>query len=500
MKKSLTGLGAVATIALTVHSEAMAQQNDESYSETLIAPTPSLQEELVYLRDIIAVQALRLDEAEQTLEAQNNVIEMQSEMIAQMQQMLGMPQTATAAVAPAAPARPPARAPQQAQSRTAQASADDQAKVDNATSQGPARERAQTTSADRPQPVRTAQTTTGSEPSNRQPQESDEVERVGMRPEDEDDRPYLAIFSDVGGILTPRGTIFVEPAVDYTVSSDNRFFFQGIEIVDAVLIGQIEATDSSRRAITESIGVRYGLTNRLEIDGRISYLQRDDRISGVAIDNAQTSLRDLEGDGIGDAEFGVHYQLNNGTKWPFVVANVRVKAPTGEGPFDVERDPMSLIDTELATGSGFWTVEPSATFILSSDPAVLFANVGYQFNLPTSPNQPIGPNTTLLDFNPGDAIRTSIGVGLSLNEKLSLNFGYDQSFFRRTSSIIETMTVMGPTFSESLQPTVTVGSFLFGGSYAVNDRLRLNLNTAIGATDEAADARVGIRAQYQLNK
>lgn len=176
-----------------------------------------------------------------------------------------------------------------------------------------------------------------------------------------------------------------------------------------------------------------------------------------------------------------------------------MKAPTGTGPFDIDRDPDTFIDTELATGSGFWTVEPSATFILSSDPAVIFANFGYQFNLPTSPNAQIGQSTVIQEFDPGDAIRASIGVGLSLNERMSLNFGYDQSFFFNTSSSLEITAADGSTFiNESEQPSVTVGTFLFGGSYAVNDRLRFNLNAGIGATDEAPDARIGIRAQYRL--
>ena len=193
---------------------------------------------------------------------------------------------------------------------------------------------------------------TANEQRKRDDQPASTPDAVGVRPEEEDERPYLSVFSDVGGILTPKGTMFVEPSIDFTTSSDNRFFFSGVEIVDAVLIGVIEATDTDRRALTESLSFRYGITNRLEIDGRIAYVSRDDRISGVSIDDGTTILRDLSGNGLGDVDFGLNYQLNNGKKFPYTILNLRAKAPTGLGPFEVARD-ASGIETELATGSGF---------------------------------------------------------------------------------------------------------------------------------------------------
>ena len=566
MTKKLMNFCTVAAIAAATAGYAHAQEGQTDsgeLSETVINPAPTLAEDIAYLRDVIAVQTLRLDSAEQSLQDQTEIIQSQTLVIAELKRRLGVVENTRLNVAREVsegsyvvqlndnlysiaqefgssveqmakinnlsrpyilqvgqrlivPARPGEQAPsvgtppavlaqENAIERNAQQSVD--AKTSNeqapAADQTPVRTAStneaqpdNTTAQPSPEPQRVAQADTGEQPA---PERSQEIEQVGVRPEDEDDRPYLAILSDVGGILTPKGSLFAEPAFDFTASSDNRFFFQGIEIIDAVLIGAIEATDSDRRAITESLGFRYGVTNRFEVDGRISYLQRNDRISGVAIDDGTTSLRDLNGSGFGDAEIGLHYQLNKGIKLPYTIANLRVKAPTGTGPFDIDRDPDTFIDTELATGSGFWTVEPSATFILSSDPAVIFANFGYQFNLPTSPNAQIGQSTVIQEFDPGDAIRASIGVGLSLNERMSLNFGYDQSFFFNTSSSLEITAADGSTFiNESEQPSVTVGTFLFGGSYAVNDRLRFNLNAGIGATDEAPDARIGIRAQYRL--
>ena len=522
---------------------ASAMQTPDAPAGTVYMPTPTLEEEFVYLRDVIAQQALRLDQTEQMLSKQSDVINAQSQKIAALEAMLsGLRETgnapplrsgeelytvrqgdtltsiaarmgtSVAALAAANDLEPPypiaagqtlAR-PRQAEAMrvaAAPAPAPAPAKTDNAASSAvpsaaspSAPPAARVADAGATAPER-ADSASAPGDDNRRPQEEGVVE-VGVRPEDEDERPYLSLFTDVGGILTPRGSLFVEPAVEYTVSSDNRFFFQGIEIVDAVLIGLIEATDSDRRAVTESLTLRYGLTNRLEIDGRVSYISRDDRISGVSIDNSTASFRDLDGNGFGDAEIGLHYQLNRGRRFPYAIANLRAKAPTGRGPFDVRRD-QSGLESELATGSGFWTIEPSMTFILSSDPAVLFGNVGYQANLSASPNEMIG-TAVVREFRPGDAIRTSLGLGLSLNERLSVNFAYDQSYFFESETIADLIQDGASVTTVSTQPATTVGSFLFGGSYAVTDRLRINFNSALGATDEAPDARVTLRAQYRL--
>ncbi|MBY0420971.1 MAG: transporter, partial [Parvularculaceae bacterium] len=319
---------------------------------------------------------------------------------------------------------------------------------------------------------------------------------VGVRPADEGQRPNVAVLPDVGGILTPRGAFFVEPSFDYTVTGDNRFFFRGDEIVDAVLIGSIDATDSDRRAKTASLALRYGVTNRFEIDGRISYVDRKDQIRGVRLNDGVTSFSEFGGSGLGDAEIGLHYQLNRGRKFPYTVVNLRAKAPTGKGPFDLDRN-SNGVETELATGSGTWTIEPSFTFILPSDPAVIFANVGYQVNLKSRPDVLIGTDR-YVEFDPGEAVRASLGMGLSVNDKLSVSFGYDHTSYYKSKTLVERPFNGRPTLFSFSQAPAVVGSFLFGGSYTVNDRLRINFNTAIGATEDAPDVRASIRAQFRL--
>lgn len=532
MKSKLLGMTALAAVAAAPMAALGADQATPTPAGAEAPQKPSIQEELVYLRDIIALQTLRLDEAEQALARQTKMLEDQQKKIAVLEGALkgamasidsrgpalaasdmsggytvrggdtlgalasrfNVPLSELAAAnnlrAPyalrvgqrlAVPGAAPAPA---AMAQNKASEKETPVKVAAATPPGPSPEsRPDVTDRAVKQERATKVETAG------QPQE------VGVRPADENDRPEVAVLNDVGGILTPKGTLFAEPSFDYTVTSDNRFFFQGIEIVDAILIGAIEATDSNRRARTEGLGLRYGVTDRLEVDGRISWVNRNDRISGVAIDDRSTLFREVNGSGLGDAELGIHYQLTGGRNFPFTVLNLRAKAPTGVGPFDVERDRRG-IERELPSGSGFWTIEPSATFILPSDPAVVFANIGYQMNMTTRPDSTFG-EFYIREVSPGDAIRASVGIGLAVNDRFSFSLGYDQSAFFSTRTVLESIATPG-TFVETRQQPSMVGSFLFGGSYTLNDRIRLNLNTSFGATDEAPDMRISLRAQVRL--
>ncbi|MEM6415773.1 MAG: LysM peptidoglycan-binding domain-containing protein [Pseudomonadota bacterium] len=647
MKSHLIGSAAAWVIVYAVTSlsqvsaaNSNASQADDNPAGQSQSAEPTPEEEFVYLRDVVSIQALRLDQTEQLLKKQTALIEAQAEKIRQLEAVVGQISQVNALGGPAsltgvhtvqpgetltriskrygtsvnalarlnkipAPYRlsvgqvlalgtnPPqqiAVAPTQiqpVQGQAVQAQPGQVAPVVGAqASVAPALRDAQNTQA----PSTSKKTKSGGAPSNKASEQKrvaalpsgnkkpgkpnatgradnkdnkdspdgNQPTQVGVRPDDDFDRPYLPLFTDVGGILTPKGTLFVEPGVTYTVSSDNRFFFQGIDVQRAVLIGAIEATDTDRRAHLENIGLRYGITSRFEVDASAAFVNRDDRIAGISLTSDQEETSNISGRGFGDAEIGLHYQLNNGRNFPYTIANVRVKAPTGRGPFDVDRLSNGA-ETEAAVGSGFWTVEPSLTFSLPTAPAVLFANVGYQFNFETSPNTitelapssiivPVAALDPLLQsqvfnqgegagveqitsgvarlssFNPGDAIRTNIGVGLSLNEKLSINFAYDQSYFFRTRSqteflqsvqtfnnnngdanadgqndgeVLDTIN-LNPQVIVQEQPSATVGTFLFGGSYAVSPRFRIGMTAGIGATDEAPDARVSLRAQYRL--
>lgn len=323
---------------------------------------------------------------------------------------------------------------------------------------------------------------------------AEEADRAG-RSRERGQPPAVELLADVGGVLTPRGTLVVEPQIEYTYDTSNRFFFNGIEIVDALLIGIIEVDKAQRETLTASLGLRYGITSRLEADVRVPFIARRDRLTRQEVGSSTDQTNTLKLNGLGDVDFGLHYQLNRGNEgWPFFVANIRAQSDTGDGPYDV--DP----EDEAPTGSGFWGVEPSLTVIYPSDPAVLFANVGYVHNFASSVDQTFSSGSGAVRVervDPGDSIRASFGVGFALNERLSLSFGYEHNWIAGTEQEQRDLSTGEETTMES--DDFQVGSLLFGASLGLAENVGLNVNVAVGVTDEAPDARITVRVPISFD-
>ena len=300
--------------------------------------------------------------------------------------------------------------------------------------------------------------------------------------------PEVSVISERGGVLTPRGTFVLEPSLEYTKASSNRLNFRGISIVEGFLIGAIDSIDADRDSVTAALSARYGITDRLEVELKVPYLRRDDRVETTT--GAGTVENNITSSGLGDIEAAAHYQINDGANgWPFFVANLRYKSNTGDGPFDVTRD-ADGIPTELATGSGFHSVEPSVTALYPTDPAVLFANISYLYTLEDSVDTTVGTQF-IQDVDPGDSVGFSFGVGFALNEELSLSLGYQHDFVFETETEIQGI---GTDKSDEF----SVGSFLVGGSFRVHDRVGINLTTQFGATDDAPDVQVVLRVPIRF--
>ena len=59
------------------------------------------------------------------------------------------------------------------------------------------------------------------------------------------------------GVLTPEGQLVVEPSLEFSHSTSNRFFAQGVEVVNSVFIGLLEVNEADRDTITS--GLEYSL-------------------------------------------------------------------------------------------------------------------------------------------------------------------------------------------------------------------------------------------------
>lgn len=305
----------------------------------------------------------------------------------------------------------------------------------------------------------------------------------------------------VGGVLTPRGSLAVEPTLEYGYGESTLATVNGFSIVPGITFGTVDIRQNTQRATVASMTLRYGVTDRFEINTRIPYVFRNDTIETGPVDvNARPILISPRGDGIGDIEFGASYQINAGLNdWPIFIANLRVKSTTGRSPFEVPiyttNDPQGGfirgLERELPTGTGFWSVEPGVTVAWASDPAVFFGGLRYIWNIADTVElqNPSGGPSTRARLDPGDGIGMNFGVGFAMNERTSISLGYEHVFVMRSSQ--DGRAIAGS--------SADIGTFNFGLAYRVSDSISVNLGVGIGVTDTAPDARVILRVPVRFN-
>jgi hypothetical protein len=310
---------------------------------------------------------------------------------------------------------------------------------------------------------------------------------VGEAPsEAQDVAPKVSALPEGQGVLTAPGDTVLESSFEYTRSSNNRLVFRGVELIPGLQLGLIEASDVDSDTFVGTLAVRHGVTNRLEIEARMPVLARLDRIRITQLRD-QGIVREVNLDAyeLGDAEIALRYQLNraSGPEQPIYVANLRLKSTTGKSPFSIEYDEFGVA-RGLATGSGFWGLQAGGSFLLPSDPAVIYGGLSYLWHIPRRINKTIG-GALIGRVDPGDAISANVGFGFALNPRFSFSLGYNHSY------IFPTKTEIGGTNQKS--KGLQVGSLSVGTSYRLSARQSVNFGFEFGMTSDAPDMSVTLR-------
>jgi len=322
--------------------------------------------------------------------------------------------------------------------------------------------------------------------------------QVGQAPEGENIGPLsVARILELPGVLTQRGMVVVEPSLAYSNSSSLRVSLVGYTIIPAILVGLIDVRDVRRNTFTGALRVAYGVTNRFEIEGRVPYLYRSDTAVGreyLGGDQFDNTVFNGSGSGIGDAEVTARYQLNEGgLDKPYFVGSLRFKSRTGRDPYEgvfsrtlpgFRGEP---IQTKLPTGSGFYGLQGGLTVLYPSDPVVLFGGLNYLYSFPRDDvtlRFEDGSSENLGRVSPGGILGFNFGVGLGLNEKMSLSLGYDQAS-------VEPTKINGQTPPDAVR--LQLGTMLVGFSYRRTPTSNINFTLGVGVTRDAPDVTLSLR-------
>jgi hypothetical protein len=322
---------------------------------------------------------------------------------------------------------------------------------------------------------------------------------VGRAPSRDSRAPEVAPIFEQPGVLTPRGKFVFEPAIQYGYSSSNRVALVGYTVIPALLIGLIDVREVKRNTTTATVTLRGGLTNRIELEAKLPYVYRSDAtvsrevFTGTAVERAfETS-----GQNIGDVELAARYQLNDGgVDKPYFIGGLRFKSRTGKDPFEVTTDCQRRcigenitgtgLPLELPTGSGFYSLQPSLTWLFPSDPAVFFGSFSYLHNFKREVSRTVlgGEKESLGTVAPGGVIGFNFGMGLALNDKASFSVGYDHNSVARTKQ-------SGRTVPGSVR--TQLGTLLIGYSYRLSDKKTLSVAVGAGLTRDTPDVTLMVR-------
>ena len=285
-----------------------------------------------------------------------------------------------------------------------------------------------TASARKKPPVQSATTQAGEPyaPPQQRTESSSAMTPTTAPSTEEPARPQIQALADQGGVLSPKGMLTYENTIEYTNTTRNLFTFNGVELAQVVLVGAISDSAARHQVVQETGRLRLGITNKLEGDVHVPYVYRNDGLTTTNTTTGSSAVSSLEGAGLGDIDAGLAYQLNKGNQgWPFLIGNVRYKANNADGPYDVPYN-ANNIATSLPTGTGFQTAEASITAIKISDPAVLFGNLGYVYDMSRKINRTFGTTQVGL-VEPGDAINALVGMAFAINNETSFSLGQGYS-------------------------------------------------------------------------
>ncbi|MES2260186.1 MAG: acetate kinase [Pseudomonadota bacterium] len=332
------------------------------------------------------------------------------------------------------------------------------------------------------------------------PDEGAVATQVGQAPEQDKRPPAVAPLFEQPGVLTPKGKYVLEPSFQFGYSSSNRVALVGYTIIPSLLIGLVDVREVKRNTFTGALTGRLGLTNRLELEVKVPYVYRSDStvsrelFTGTAVER----VFETNGRGVGDAELGVRYQINDGgPDSSYYIGALRVKSRTGRDPFEVVTDCTTRcvgenatgtgLPLELPTGSGFYAVQPSVTWLYPSDPAILFGSVSYLYNVRrqgVSRRVLNGEIEELGTVAPGAVFGFNFGMGLALNDKASLSLGYDHSSIGRTKQ--NGVAVPGSVRTQ-------LGTLLVGFSYRFSEQRSINIAVGAGLTRDTPDVSLSFR-------
>lgn len=271
---------------------------------------------------------------------------------------------------------------------------------------------------------------------------------------DESSRALERALVREGGLVLPRGSVEVEPRLQYTYRGS-----EGLGIVTLNGAPQVTEQDVKRNEVEASIGIRVGLPFVAQAEVRLpfNWLHQNRAVGGGQAESERTS-------GVGDIELGLSKQLlTEAAARPSLLASVNWRIPTGRHKLG-----------RLSPGGGFHQLQGALTAVKRQDPLVFFGTFSYTAALERSREG--------VDVDPGDAVGVKAGVLLAASPETSLRGNFEVSRVSRTR-------IGGTSVAGS---DATVGVLELGLASLLTSSTLFDVLLGIGITPDAPDLRLRI--------
>ncbi|MBI4522539.1 MAG: transporter [Deltaproteobacteria bacterium] len=342
-----------------------------------------------------------------------------------------------------------------------------------------------------------------------QPASTAAAAAAGGDSEEERESPRIPLASvERGGSLLRPGMLVTEAGLSFTHNRNTRLILTGFSVIPLIVLGTLESEKITQSTWGSTFGLRYGLMKDVNLSFQIPVSYGTQGRVRVANDRVALTQEDSSQFGWGDISAGVSYQPLYERGWiPDVVTSFRLTFPTGrsqfdilekiskKGPFKNVEDFVKRLNNEgLPTGGGFWGLNGSVSMSKAFDPAVVFWNVGYTYNVPQTVTtiQIIGkeaegglllnPVAVKADMSPGSSLQFGVGFALALNNQFSINLSFSDRVTFRTKQD-------GQKVADS---SLNVGQFSSGFGVALSRRVSLEFIGSVGVTADAPDFSLGL--------
>ncbi len=321
----------------------------------------------------------------------------------------------------------------------------------------------------------------------------------------EESRSVADVKQQARALFDQRLTI--ENGLTYNRYDRKQLTLNGFLALDAIFLGSIAVENVESDTLNYNLAARWGVSPRLTLNLDVPYLARKTvyQKGGAGGAAAAIAQEETTGSGLGDITASANFRLlpERGAR-PEMVLNFGVTAPTGQEPYGIpwrvlERDDDDFIrfavPEEQPTGNGAWQASVGMSMVKTSDPAILFGNIGYTYSFESSfddiDNNPDTVNPG--DVKLGDSFYYGAGVAFAFNERTSFSMSLSNRMSARARTRYE-----GQPWTKVIGSDANAAMFNLGVTYALNPHATMVGLLGIGLTPDAPDFSLGFKIPYSL--